>query len=291
MTTLDKPSKKPPRNGSGSKTKRAQADVVARLNRTDLPRARYRGLAECATGQCGMQRCRDVCCYGRKRRLAKDARAIRRLLKKNGGPYYEVRVGRGTWSQTGGQLDKLSLAAARQLNRRAFDALNKPSIVAVGRFKVGFEPHPNGGRWRGEVHQVVAGASRDEIQKAFTTRLDAGRDNYLWIDKVATLRGAVGRVLLRDGMIWQSANNDDEPKRPPKRVRGEYYRWALSFGIGARTVRYGCDQHFNKLRKRGTTIRPKTPKPRPKPVWLAPYQFGTDTRERMDQQRRSTSGS
>src|SRR5690606_15421756 len=65
-------------------------------------------------------------------------------------------------------------------------------------------------------------------------------------------------------------------------LRSEY--WARLFGL-RRTelvVRYGCGRQFHCRQKTLRIKRSKPKKPRPSPVWLAPYQFGSDTRERRD---------
>ena len=120
------------------KVKLAQADILDRLRQTDLARAKYKGLAECEAQSCGMKRCRDVCRYGSERRLDQQAAAARKLLKRVGGPYFEVHVGRQTWQQPLGNLDKVSVAAAKQVERNALDKLHMPGIAAVGMVKAAF---------------------------------------------------------------------------------------------------------------------------------------------------------
>lgn len=260
--------------GTASKIERAQADIVARLRQTDLPRVKFKGLAKCKAQGCGMNRCRDVCRYGSERRLEAQAAAARKLLKKVGGPYFEVHVGRQSWQQPAGGLDKVSLAAAKQVERNALDKLHMPDIAAVGMVKAAFMPD-EGGRWHVEIHQVIAGLGREEIRAAFSTRLDNSRVNFFWIDEVTDLNPAVRRVLNQSVMIRQRPDDDDEPAWPKKRARGEYYRWALSLGNGERVIRYGCDRHFNQIEKTGRTIKSKPPRKYNAP-WLEKYQFGSD---------------
>ena len=142
------------------------------------------------------------------------------------------------------------------------------------------------GRWHVETHQVIAGVGREEIRTAFSTRPNKNNgENYFWIDEVKDLKQAVCRVLNQVVMVQQRPDDGDVPARPAKKVRREYYRWALSLRNGERVIRYGCDQHFNRIKKAGRAIKAKPRKPRPYPVWLAPYQFGTESRELFDYQR------
>ena len=273
---LKKRNAKALKNGTTSKTKLAQADIIARLRRTDLPLAKYKGLAKCGAQGCGMKRCRDVCRYGSERRLDRQAAAARKLLKKIGGPYFEVHVGRQTWQRPVGDLDKVSLAAAKQVERNALDKLHMLGIAAVGMVKAAFMPDEKESRWHVEIHQVIAGASREEIRTAFATRLNKNNgENYFWIDEVKDLKRAIRRVLNQVVIVQQRPDDDDAPAWPNKQARREYYRWALSLRNGERVIRYGCDQHFNRIKKVGRTIKPK-PRRKYNAHWLEKYQFGSD---------------
>jgi hypothetical protein len=57
-------------------------------------------------------------------------------LQKAGPPFHEVRIIRASWRRPVGQLKTASIAAAKQLNRRARDSLYDLGVVAVGTFKV-----------------------------------------------------------------------------------------------------------------------------------------------------------
>jgi hypothetical protein len=223
-----------------------------------------------------MRRCRDICRYGANQRLHWQTFAARKLLKKVGGPFFELRVGRQSWRQPCGGLHKVSLAAVKQVERNALDKLRMPSIAAVGMMKAAYMPDERHGSWHVEIHQIIAGVSRKEIRNAFATRLDNNRENYLWIDKIKNLTPAIGRVLDQSVMVRQRPDQGEEPARPRKEARGEYYRWTLGFRNGARVIRYGCDQHFNHLtKKRGRTIKAKFRKRR-NAWWLERFQFGSD---------------
>lgn len=268
----------PSKTQIGRRSRRAQADVLERLRRSGLAETKYKGLRKCTAGRCGMQRCRDVCRYGNLRRRREQVKAALRLLQKCDGPHFEVRVGHGAWSRPSGSLDKVSLPAAKQLNRRSFDLLHIPSMAAVGMLKVSFSPEDEEGRWKPVIHEIVGGVELADVEKAFEARLNPRSRIDVMIKPVTDLRSAIKRVLTVEAISWLQ-DDSFELTRPKANVRGEYYRWTLHFDAGARVIRYGCDRHFNKLVKKGRTIRPKVRKPRPNPTWLAPWQFGSETRE------------
>lgn len=270
-----------PRRATTPSTAKAQADILERLSHGDLARKQYKGLAKCGAQRCGMAVCKDVCRYGSGRRLDQQATAARKLLKKVGGPFFEVHVGRHGWQRAAGGLHTVSLQAAKQVERNALDKLHMPGMAAVGMVKAAFMPSGEAGGWHVEIHQLIAGASREEITKAFSTRLDSTRThNNLRIDPVQELKSALRRVLDQQVML-RELPEDTQPAWPNKKARREYYRWALGLRNGERVIRYGCDRRFNQIKKVGRTIKFKPRKKRSAP-WLEPFQFGSETREQMD---------
>jgi hypothetical protein len=157
-------------------------------------------------------------------------------------------------------------------------------MVAVGMLKVSFNPEEEG-RWKPFIHEIVAGVERDDIEKAFITKPYPRHRHYVLIAPVTNLKKSIASVLSVESTDRLQDNDGFELVRPKASVRGEYYRWALRLDAGARLIRYGCNRHFNKLKKKGRTIRPKVRKPRRPPTWLAPWQFGTYEREQRDRYR------
>ena len=149
-----------------------------------------------------------------------------------------------------------------------------PGVVAVGTFKVSVAPKHEGGGWKYEIHQIVSGAKKADLEKAFaTSRRFSG--NSLRVKEVKNLGQAISDVLKRNVQGWQHPYRTEiTPDRPKKAQRAEYYEWLLGLKSGERMVRYGCDQHFNKLKKKPRLVRQKIPKKRPYPIWLAPYMYG-----------------
>ena len=204
-------------------------------------------------------------------------------MQKAGPPFHEVRIIRASWRRPAGQLKTASIAAAKQLNRRALDSLYDLGVVAVGTFKVAPAPQYEGPGWICEIHQIVAGAKKEDLERIFSTRQDRGEIkstssdpiNNLMIREVDALAAKVSEVLRRDIQGWQHPwRREITPTRPKKAERIEYYRWVLGLDPGERLIRYGCDRYFNLLKKQPRLIKPKVPKKRPYPYWLEPHQFG-----------------
>ena len=192
---------------------------------------------------------------------------------------FEVRLIRGAWARPFGTLNETSIEAAKKLNRWALDKLYDPKIIAVGAFKVAPASSMMRPLWAAEIHQLVAGATQEDLERIFAAhRTPKQFQDGLLVRSVTNLGQAVSDVLRRDVRTWQhpgaGARSDE---RPPKAGRTEYYSWLLGLGLDECLVRYGCDRYFNRIQKR-RNIRLKPPKPRPYPYWLQPYMFGNGGR-------------
>jgi hypothetical protein len=256
-------------------TQRLQHDMRRQLDRLLSDHGRLAGLDDCSERQCGKLKCSAVCQFGTRSRRQAQIAAVHHLLQKTRGPLFEVRVGRGAWGQPAGKLEAVSIAAAKQLNRRAFDQLYQPDLIAVGTFKVSVAPESEGAGWTSEIHQIVGGATKAELEKAFSTSRPDLAD-FLSVKKVTNLGQAISDVLRLEVASWQHPLHSGEPApRPNKARRAEYYAWLLDLEPDDRMIRYGCDRHFNKLKKKPRVVRQKALKGHPNPTWLARYQFGS----------------
>jgi hypothetical protein len=255
-------------------TARLQSDMLQRLEQVLFDAGQLAGLADCDKNYCSRLKCSEVCQFGTRRRRLNEIPAVHRLLRKSGGPFCEVRVSRSGWAQPAGKLERANITAAKKLNRWALDKLLMPDLVAVGTFKVGVAPKHEGGGWKYEIHQIVSGAKKAELEKVFaTSRRSSG--NSLRVREVKNLGQAISDVLKRDVQGWQHPYRTEiTPDRPKKAQRAEYYEWLLGLSADERLVWYGCDGHFNKLKKKPRVIRRKIPKKRRYPTWLAPYMYG-----------------
>ena len=139
-----------------------QKRLLEKLKNTSVEPSLYEGLERCSAEKCGRPKCSDACRFGAYRRKRKSIQWIDWLLSDHPGPLYEVRVRRTVWSQAFGDLQP-SLSAINKLNRRAFDNLYTPSLIAVGTVKVSVA----NGAYVSEIHQIVAGADKDRLNRVF----------------------------------------------------------------------------------------------------------------------------
>ncbi len=194
------------------------------------------------------------------------------LLKSCEGLLYEMRVVRGG-VKPAGDLAAINIASAKQKNQRTLDKLYMPSVVAVGMFKASPKRKYEGGGWVCEIHQIVAGAKWDDLERVFArTKFSEGDTRR--IKKVENIAETVSQVLRRGVRMWQHPSLGLPDEQPNKSQRTEYYAWLLGLPLGSRVIRCGCDLAFNQVPRPVRTI--KAPKKRPYPKHLVPYQFGSD---------------
>lgn len=255
---------------------RRQADLLERLKSNAWFRGLRGPLQRCTAYRCGKTTCVEVCAFADWRRRLQQIPAAYRLISKTNAPAYEVRVVRGIWARPIGDLHDVSIAAAKQLNRRALDSLFIPTLVAAGTFKVSLGPKHLEPHWVCEVHQVVAGANKKELEKAFTAAWAKEKyDSVVRVRKIKNLGQTLSDVFRADLQGWQHPEwPDGTPVKPKKSHREEFYRWLFSLSLGERMIRYGCDRYLNWLKKQPRVIRPKLYKPRPYPFWLTRHMFG-----------------
>jgi hypothetical protein len=250
-----------------SETRAQQADLLRRLEQMGIDPGHYVGLDDCGPNHCGRLKCAEACWFGTRARRMSEIPAVYKLFAESAGPLHVIRVLRGAWERPFNELKTVSIAAAKQLNRRAFDDLYKSDIVAVGIFKMVIALENSGPRWTPEIHEIVAGPTKIELHTAFQNSRPGNLD-FIRVDPVESLGEAISSVLRRDleGRIGSISK---------KSHRAEFYRWLIRLPIGARIIRYGCDRYFNKLVKPPRQRLIKVPKKRPYPYWLEPTMYGS----------------
>jgi len=254
-----------------------QADMLRRLERSKIDPGQYASLADCQSNHCAYKKCLEACWFGTRHRRLDEIPAIYHLLQNSKKPLYEVRFVRGIWARPAKHLRYAPITAAKKLNSRALDRLFMPTLVAIGTFKVSVEERYEGHLWICEIHQIVAGAEKDELQKVFSSRRQAiAISNKLWLQEVTDLGQTISKVFRRDLETWQDLERKHlAAEEPTKMQRREFYKWLLNLRPGARLIRYGCDRYFNKLEnKKPRTFRATVRKPRPYPYHLKKYMFG-----------------
>jgi hypothetical protein len=245
--------------------RRKQKDLLRLLGRSDLDRGYYIGLSDCRHDECGLMNCTDACPFGAQYQRSKEILAAHRLFTEAAEPVFEVRVSRGRWARPVGELAELTLHAAKKLNRRALDKLYSPAVIAVGLVHLVMVDSTAGAAWQPTIHELVSGASADELIKAFssTRRHDFNPLTVLKV-KPEDVGSLLSTVLSRELAV--SAELEE---------RTEFYIWSLRRERNERLIRYGCDKYFHRLTKKPRVIRPRVVKKRPYPIWLTPFMFGT----------------
>jgi hypothetical protein len=276
------------------RVQRRQARMLRLLQHSSVDPNWYAGLDACRLDYCGRVNCLEACPFGALRRRLRQVPSALRLLQDANPPFHEVSVSRALWSRPFGKLVEVSVAAARQLNCRALDSLyiregalyHRESVLAVGSFKVAASPPNETERWICEIHQVVASAQKEELERALSTRRYRGEtrtkvfypfEDYVRVQEIKDLASMVSKVLRSDLSGWQHAIS---PERPTKAQRKEFYRWLLGLRPDTRLICYGCDKNFKKLERRPKPPPPpKGPRTRPSPPEWS--RFGSDERYRM----------
>jgi len=255
---------------------RMQRDMLHRLKRSSIDPDRYAGLGDCRADYCGRVNCLEACWFGSRRRRLNEIPRIHALLQGSEKPLYEVRLVRSAWVGPTKGLPHAPLGAAKATNARALDKLFIPTLVAAGMFKVSVEQLYDKYFWIYEIHEIIAGEERDRLETVLSSsRKGAAITNKLWMQEVTGLGSTISKVFRRDLQAWQDPEwAGAELERPTKLQRGEFYCWLFDLSPGARLIRYGCDQHFNKLEKKPHTFRATVRKPRPYPYHLKKYMFG-----------------
>lgn len=257
---------------------RMQRDLLRRLRRSSVDPDRYAGLGDCRADHCGRVNCLEACWFGSRRRRLNEIPRIHALLQGSEKPLYEVRFVRSTWAGPGKELPHAPIAAAKAINSRYLDKLFIPTLVAVGMFKVSVKQEYDKHSWIYEIHEIIAGAKGDELGKVLASRRP-GRglviSNQLWMQEVTDLSQTLSKVFQGDLKPWQDLEwAFAEAEKPTKGQRHDFYQWLFDLSPGARLVRYGCDQHFNKLQKKPRRFHATVRKPRPYPYHLKKYMFG-----------------
>jgi hypothetical protein len=130
-----------------------QQNILELLKGSGVDRARYDQLAACGSQRCGAGQCMEACWFGARRRRLQEISAVYRLIQQSKNPVYEARALRSTWARPIGRLQDVSIAAAKQSLRRAFDRLNMPALIVVGTFKAHAAPENGTSQWKGEMHR------------------------------------------------------------------------------------------------------------------------------------------
>ena len=182
-----------------------QHELLAILKRTGVHDHLHKQLSACRLHHCGADECVEACWFGARQRRLREIPRVYRLMQQSKGPIFEIRLSRATWARRIGHLRFANLGWAKQFLRRASDSLYRPHIVAVGTFKVSVLSNSKTAYWRCEMHHLVGGVEKDELQKAFPDEKAHEQFDFIvpHIIPVLNLGQAISRVLRRDLEPWQ----------------------------------------------------------------------------------------
>lgn len=237
----------------------------------------YVGLFDCTPNKCGRETCIVGCAYGDRRRRIKQLPKVHELLAGASDSVFEIRLTRSSWARRFEELDTASILAAKQMTRRALDKLYIPTLIAVGTFKVSVADFQ--GRkciWVCSVHLLVSGV--DE-QSALESVFGGGwqqveEPSELRVCPVVDLAKAIKSVFTARFEWWADPIASSNSRK--RRFEAIQYGWLFSQKADERVIRYGCDRHFNPLKKKPRVFKAKAPpRKRPYPWWLEPYMFGS----------------
>ncbi len=195
-----------------------------------------------------------------------DSRRLQRLICETDHPIVALRIRHPAWIVAHGNLARFSISAAQKMTRRGFDNLFFPDLVALGLFKV-FVSQTD---YKIELNLIVAGASKIKVERAFhDTRAEHIGSVHRAIDNMLN-----GRLQARGASgEWTTIRAYGEEIDQNSEQWPEYIRW-LKVHLRSLVFRYGCDRHWNRLRKAPRLRETKVKKRHPYPEWLEPYWFG-----------------
>jgi len=169
--------------------------------------------------------------------------------------------------------------AAKQMTRRELDKLYYPKLVAVGTYKPACFMIRDEAVWVCGVHLLVAGVGgQSDLERVFGgswQRIE--QPSELSVRRVVDLSEAIKRTFATGFEWW--GETIALSKKEKQRLKTNYLSWLFSQKPDERVIRYGCDRHFNKLKKKPRIFKTKAPpRKRPYPHWLEHYMFGGELR-------------
>ena len=230
---------------------RRQLEMIRRLEREGYDRALWSELSNCDAEYCARPRCTEGCHYGTRHRRLEQIRTGYRLFEQHPGPLLQVSIVHPLWECPIGSLAEIGVSAAREWNYRRLKTLDDDNIVAIGSFEVSVNRERDDELyWAGEIQQIIAGAAKDDLRKAFQIekhhRTRGSNQKLLKIISVERLGRQLGYSVKRfveERRAYTSPKTGRQARRhlPPQSEHwAEHDAWLLGLRLGARTIAYGC---------------------------------------------------
>ncbi|MBK3403873.1 hypothetical protein H0176_24680 [Methylorubrum populi] len=237
-----------------------QQQLVRGLTRAGALGGLIRGLAKCTPETCGLSRCRDGCHEGQRRLRAGLIPQADHLLRAQPGPLLSVTLVHPRWEvpyEAG--PGAISIPAVKQHVKRGFMRLTAKSgkrPTAVGAFEVCLNRDADGTKtWAGQVHLIVAGATRDELHAALGVGKRHPLPPYakpLVVEDVSNTARQQAYALKRyaeQRIAYLAANGRQARRHLPLDARDQrrFDRWLCRLSLGERVILVGCKRLNGQL--------------------------------------------
>ncbi len=207
-------------------------------------------LALCSAKACGRDECVDACHFAAGRRRRRLIPHAHRLLIQHDGPLHLVTVVHPNWQAPVGGLVGTGTRGPREwIKRRLKSLCNADNVIAVGQFERALNVELDGSMsWSGEIHLVVAGATREELRDAFAIARRYRRhpqEKLLQVKEVDGLGRALGYALkyyLARRVAYITKNGRQGRRSMPlqRDQLAELGAWHASMKSGERVALFGC---------------------------------------------------
>ena len=220
-----------------------------------------RDLALCSAKGCGRDACNDACHFAAGRRRRRLIPHGHRMLIQHDGPLHLVTVVHPNWQSPVGGLVGTGTRGPREWVKRRLNRLpNADNVIAVGQFERALNVELDGSMsWSGELHIVVAGATREALRDAFGIARRYRRDpqeKLLHVKEIDGLGRALGYCLKyflarRVAYITKHGRQGRRSMPLQREELAEISMWHASLKGGERIALFGC-------RRQGGGLMPTT---------------------------------
>lgn len=235
-----------------------QGDTLRRLGDAGVDPSLLKDLANCTVHRCAPDACVEVCHFATLNRRLVALTTGLPLLDGHAGPHFAVTIVHPRWEVPVGGLADTNIAAAAQWTRRRLCDLAVPGLLALGSFEVSLNREVDGElHWAGEIEQIVAGATYEELRRAFEIedhyRVAHPGQRMVDVREFDDLnrKFAYGQkrfIEERRAYISAATGRQDRNHLPPAAEHwAEFDAWLLGLPLGARIIAFGCG-------RRGTTF-------------------------------------
>lgn len=239
---------------------RRQQTMVRGLARAGAPAKLKSALLACTADTCGLRRCRDGCHAGQRRLRETLIPQADKQLRRQPGPLQAVTFVHPLWEapyEAG--PGAISIPAVKQHVKRRFMRLAASTgarPMAVGAFEVCLNRDLEGVKtWAGQVHLIIAGATRDQLHGALAVGARYQLPPYakpLVVEEVSNTARQQAYALKRyaeQRIAYLAANGRQARRHLPLDARDQrtFDRWLCKLSLGERVILFGCKRLNGRL--------------------------------------------